>query len=159
MYPGWRMRIYHNVTSAQADQAEFLCQLECDHPSLDLCDVRRIPELARHHVLEDKVDLGRWWRFLVLGDPTVRMFGIRDLDMFMLPRERDAVARWEQEGTHQFYIMRDTPQARKRAGILMPIKVTRTVGQKEAEGHQTLSGRLLGRRQLHELQSQQRAQD
>ena len=69
------------------------------------------------------MDLGRWWRFLVLGDPTVRMFGIRDLDMFMLTRERDAVARWEQEGHHQFYIMRDTPQARNRAGILMPIKV------------------------------------
>ena len=123
LYPGWRMRIYHNVTSGQADQAEFLCQLECDHPSLDLCDVRRIPELARHQELEDRVDLGRWWRFLVLGDPTVRMFGIRDLDMFMLTRERDAVARWEQEGRHQFYIMRDTPQARNRAGILMPIKV------------------------------------
>ena len=111
------------MTSGQADQAEFLCQLECDHPSLDLCDVRRIPELARHQELEDRVDLGRWWRFLVLGDPTVRMFGIRDLDMFMLTRERDAVARWEQEGRHQFYIMRDTPQARNRAGILMPIKV------------------------------------
>ena len=42
--------------------------------------------------------------------------------MFMLERERAAVSAWE-EGAEQFYIMRDTPQARNRAGILMPIKV------------------------------------
>ena len=72
----------------------------------------------------------------MLGDPTVRMFGIRDLDMFMLPRERAAVASWER-GEDQFYIMRDTPQARNRAGILMPIKVsimlTLENGQKMSE--------------------------
>ena len=68
------------------------------------------------------MDLGRWWRFIVLGDPTVRRFGIRDLDMYMLDRERDAVRQWEEDGSKQFYILRDTPQARNRAGILMPIK-------------------------------------
>ena len=47
--------------------------------------------------------------------------------MFMLERERAAVSAWE-EGAEQFYIMRDTPQARNRAGILMPIKVG-TLGQ------------------------------
>ena len=46
----------------------------------------------------------------------------RDLDMFMLERERAAVSAWE-AGAEQFYVMRDTPQARNRAGILMPIKV------------------------------------
>ena len=29
LYPGWRMRIYHNVTSDQPDQQEFLCKLQC----------------------------------------------------------------------------------------------------------------------------------
>ena len=127
LYPGWRMRIYHNVTSDQADQAEFLCSLQCGHQALDLCDIRDIPQLSQHQVLETRVDLGRWWRFVVLGDPTVKMFSIRDLDMYMLPRERDAVDTWlagnYTRDRRQFYIMRDTPQARNRAGILMPIKV------------------------------------
>ena len=43
--------------------------------------------------------------------------------MFMLERERAAVSAWE-AGAEQFYVMRDTPQARNRAGILMPIKVS-----------------------------------
>ena len=63
---------------------------------------------------------------MVLGDPTVKMFGVRDLDMYMLAREREAVRVWEMgnytDKEKQFYIMRDTPQARNRAGILMPIK-------------------------------------
>ena len=65
-------------------------------------------------VLETKVDLGRWWRFVVLRDPTVRMFHVRDLDMYMLPREVDAMDMWEGgNGNYttqrkQFYVMRDT---------------------------------------------------
>ena len=63
---------------------------------------------------------------MVLGDPTVRMFGVRDLDMYMLPREREAVTVWEMGNytnkVKQFYIMRDTPSARNKAGIIMPIK-------------------------------------
>ena len=49
-YPGWRMRIYHNVTTDQADQAQYLCDLVCKNPSLDLCDVRTVPELIKHEV-------------------------------------------------------------------------------------------------------------
>ena len=50
LYPGWRMRIYHNVTKDQEDQAQYLCQLHCQHHLLDLCDVRTIPELVKHQV-------------------------------------------------------------------------------------------------------------
>ena len=50
LYPGWRMRIYHNVTRDQEDQAQYLCQLQCQHHFLDLCDVRTIPELVKHQV-------------------------------------------------------------------------------------------------------------
>ena len=50
LYPGWRMRIYHNVTKDQADQAQYLCQLYCKHQILDLCHVRDIPELVKHQV-------------------------------------------------------------------------------------------------------------
>ena len=121
LYPGWRMRIYHNVTSEQPDQQEFLCDLECKYSYLDLCDVRQVPDLAAHADLEHKIDLGRAWRFVVLGDPTVRKFGLRDLDMYMLQRERDAVRDWE-IGSNQFYVMRDTPQGRNSAGFYMPMK-------------------------------------
>ena len=123
VYPGWRMRIYHNVTMGQADQAQFLCNLQCRYHDLDLCDVRQQPELVSHQSLESRVDLGRWWRFIVMGDPTVSLFGVRDLDMFMTRRERDAVGVWEEQEDHkQFYILRDTPQSRNKAGTLMPIK-------------------------------------
>jgi len=121
LYPGWRMRIYHNVTSDQSDQQDFLCKLQCSYSYLDLCDVRQVPELVDHQDLETSIDLGRAWRFIVLGDPTVRMFGIRDLDMYMLPRERAAMTNWE-NGGRQFYVMRDTPQGRNKAGFMMAMK-------------------------------------
>ena len=64
---------------------------------------------------------------MVLGDPTVKMFGVRDLDMYILPREREAVRVWEMgnysASLMQFYLMRDTPSARNKAGVIMPIKV------------------------------------
>ena len=121
IYPGWRMRIYHNVTSDQPDQLDFLCTLHCKYSYLDLCNVREVPELSDHQDLEDKIDMGRAWRFIVLGDPTVRKFGVRDLDMYMLHRERDAVSDWERSSS-MFYVMRDTPQGRNSAGVFMPIK-------------------------------------
>lgn len=121
LYPGWRMRIYHNVTTNQADELAFLCKLYCDYSYLDLCDVRQTPSLADHADLEDTVDMGRAWRFVVLGDPTVRMFGVRDLDSYLLERERDVVRDWVRRGD-QFYVMRDTPIGRNSAGYFMPIK-------------------------------------
>ena len=91
-------RTFLNVS---VEQAEYLCNLHCSHHHLDLCDVRDQPELQQHQHLQSRVDLGRWWRFIVLGDPTVRRFGIRDLDMYMLDRERDAVKQWEEDGGKQ----------------------------------------------------------
>ena len=37
-------------------------------------------------------------RVQVLGDATVRRFGSRDVDSWLLPRERAAVADWEARG-------------------------------------------------------------
>ena len=122
LYPGWRMRIYHNVTTTQVDELAFLCNLHCTHSYLDLCDIRTVPALAAHKDLETTIDMGRAWRFVVLGDPTVRFFGVRDLDSFLLQRERDVVTEWMRKGDKQFYIMRDTPIGRNSAGYLMPIK-------------------------------------
>ena len=65
--------------------------------------------------LNQDFPIGRFWRFQALGDPTVRsqgsqqnicmarMFNIRkfasrDVDSWILPRERDAVNDWEDRG-------------------------------------------------------------
>ena len=120
-YPGFRLRMYHNLTK-EHDQLGFLCDLYCKNPHMDMCDMRHVPELSSHLDLESIVDLGRAWRFAVLGDPTVRLFGVRDLDMFILQREVDAMHDWKQDGTKQFYVLRDTPERRMRAGYIMPIK-------------------------------------
>ena len=121
LYSGWRMRIYHNVTEEQRDQAAFLCNLTCSYSHLDLCDVRTIPQLAAHKDLESSLAIGRAWRFIVLGDPTIRMFGVRDLDSYLLQRERDVVTHWVERHEKQIYIMRDTPQKRNKANYLMPM--------------------------------------
>ena len=83
------MRIYHNLTTDTPDELNFFCELKCSYDYLDLCDVRKIPELIEHRDIEDILDFGRAWRFIVLGDPTVHKFGVRDLDMFILERERE----------------------------------------------------------------------
>ena len=120
-YPGWRLRLYHNLTQDH-DQMGFLCKLYCDNPHMDLCDMREVPELISHIDLEGTVDLGRAWRFAVLGDPTVRLFGVRDLDMFILKRELAAMQEWMEDDSKQFYVLRDTPEKKMRAGYRMPIK-------------------------------------
>ena len=120
-YPGWRLRMYHNLTKDH-DQMGYLCDLYCKNPHMDMCDVRQVPELVSHIDLESFIDLGRAWRFAVLGDPTVKLFGVRDLDMFILGRELAAVKEWMEDDSKQFYVMRDTPEKKMRAGYRMPIK-------------------------------------
>ena len=62
---------------------------------------------------------GRGWRKKVfvlillfnwqaLGDPTVEMFGSRDVDSYLMPREKAAVDEWMKK-QRQFHIMRDGP--------------------------------------------------
>ena len=64
LYPGWRMRIYHNVTSAQPAALASLCSLYCGHQHVDLCDTRRLPGLGD---LNTQFPVGRFWRFQVRG--------------------------------------------------------------------------------------------
>ena len=44
----------------------------------------------------------------VLADPTVSVFGSRDVDSYLTPRERAAVSAWMVSGK-QFNVMRDGP--------------------------------------------------
>ena len=47
VYPGFRMRIYHNLTADQPSQSfDALCDLYCQYPHVDLCDVRDLPGIV-----------------------------------------------------------------------------------------------------------------
>lgn len=83
MYPGFRMRVYHNITGSKA---KTLCGLYCQNKHIDFCNVT-------NHKLKDVINTnksfrnGMFWRFLPLGDPTVKNFFSRDLDAYILDRE------------------------------------------------------------------------
>ena len=62
LYPGWRMRIYHNVTE---DDEVFphMCDLYCRYPHVDTCDMRHHPTEGD---LQGAYPAGMMWRFLVM---------------------------------------------------------------------------------------------
>ena len=64
LYPGWRMRIYHNITE---DDEVFphMCDLYCNHPHVDTCDMRLHPTEGD---LQDRFPAGMMWRFLVISN-------------------------------------------------------------------------------------------
>jgi len=105
LYPDWRLRIYHNVSQGEPAWQK-LCNLYCRHQHVDLCDVRQLPKIGD---LNKKFPVGRFWRFQVLGDPTVEVFASRDVDSFLLPREKAAVGQWLEDSGKQFHMMRDLP--------------------------------------------------
>ena len=68
-----------------------LCQLYCKNNFVDLCDVTNLPSLGDLSHIN-----GMFWRFLPMGDPTVEKFISRDVDSWLLRREREAVREWEE---------------------------------------------------------------
>ena len=58
---------------------------------MDFCDTRDLPGIGD---LNTNFPVGRFWRFQVLGDPTVSMFGSRDTDSLLSEREEAAVRDW-----------------------------------------------------------------
>ncbi|XP_023324060.1 uncharacterized protein LOC111698059 isoform X2 [Eurytemora carolleeae] len=106
-YPGWRIRIYHNITRLEPDRMtrQELCRLYCTYHLIDLCDVTNLPSVGN---LNERSPVGRLWRFQPAGDPTVDAFACRDIDSYMLDREVFAVKDWL-KSPHQYHIMRDGP--------------------------------------------------
>ncbi|XP_063870040.1 uncharacterized protein LOC135105628 isoform X1 [Scylla paramamosain] len=104
-YPGFLMRVYHNVSATDDTATAFLCRLVCTHAHVDLCDVTRLPVLGN---LVRQGVVGRAWRFAVLGDPTVDLFLSRDSDSWLLDREVAAVQEWLSSDL-TFHVMRDHP--------------------------------------------------
>ena len=104
-----------------------LCKLYCTFDHVDFCDTRYhnnkfflcivgFRVLPSSGNLNQDFPVGRFWRFQALGDPTVRLepfninncivwilkirkFASRDVDSWILPRERDAVNDWEDKGS------------------------------------------------------------
>ena len=97
------MRIYHNVSKSDGHLRQRMCRLYCDNDHVDLCDVRNLPSEGNFY---KRLPIGRFWRFLPLGDPTVRMFQSRDIDSYISEREVEAVRDWVNSG-EQFHVMRD----------------------------------------------------
>lgn len=46
LYPGWIMRIYHNVTYTDLYGYKELCRLYCENDHVDLCYVHELPGLG-----------------------------------------------------------------------------------------------------------------
>ena len=46
VYPGFMMRIYHNVSAEDGAGTAFLCKMVCVHAHVDLCDVTNLPTLG-----------------------------------------------------------------------------------------------------------------
>ncbi|CAL4122428.1 unnamed protein product, partial [Meganyctiphanes norvegica] len=53
--------------------------------------------------------IGKMWRFLVMADPLVSDFLVRDVDSVILPREVAAVEEWLYNSTAVLHAMRDHP--------------------------------------------------
>lgn len=105
-YPGWIMRIYHNLTNSQV--FSYLCPLRCRHRHMvDLCHVDQIRNEEINSALIHRLN-PRMWRFLVMVDPLVDRFLSRDIDSDIIPREAAAVRQWL-KSNYTFHVMRDHP--------------------------------------------------
>lgn len=103
-YPGWIMRLYHNLSLQDSHEKQVICNLWCKYPHFDACHVEHLPE----PLCNKKEIFGMMWRFFVLGDPLVDRFIVRDLDSIIYQREVDAVKEWIESGK-TWHAMRDHP--------------------------------------------------
>ena len=94
VYPGWKVRIYHNSSIAP----EIMAQLRM----LDNAELVEELEIKGGSVA------GMFWRFLIADDTSVDRYIVRDADSRPSWRERAAVNEWISSG-RTFHIMRDNP--------------------------------------------------
>ncbi|XP_066974097.1 uncharacterized protein [Macrobrachium rosenbergii] len=113
VYPDWVIRFYHRMDLHNATVRNWLCDLSCIYPQLDLCHVENLPVFGNITYA-----FGRVWRFAPMGDALVDRYMVRDADSPILQREVDAVEDWIKDGTC-FHAMRDYPRhgARMLAGM------------------------------------------
>lgn len=92
IYPGWRCRFYCDDTVPAATRSALISAG---------AEVKMMPRPSRYSD-------GLFWRFLVMNDPAVVRFMIRDCDAVINSRERRAVDEWIASGL-LFHVMRDSP--------------------------------------------------
>ena len=62
LYPGWRVRVYHNITEDDTKAFSQFCHLYCKYDFIDFCDTRQLPTVGD---LNNQFPIGRFWRFQV----------------------------------------------------------------------------------------------
>ena len=111
-YPGWIIRIYHNVIDEPDSEGyEQLCKVYCRYSNMDLCSVPLLADRIGNtsHPIDPALIRGlnpRMYRYLVMMDPNVDLFISRDVDSIIFPREVDAVREWL-PSNYTFHLMRD----------------------------------------------------
>ena len=113
-YPGWIVRIYHNIRDQGGPEREAhnqLCDIFCRFHNVDLCSV---PLLVKN-IGNDTMPIDpallqglnpKMFRYLVMFDPNVDVFISRDVDSIIWRREVDAVEEWL-KSNYTFHVMRD----------------------------------------------------
>ena len=114
-YPGWVIRIYHNIADDPTTENEAhnqLCRVFCRYDNVDLCSVPLLTERIGNKTIPIDPQLlrglnGRMFRYLVMLDPNVDIFISRDVDSLIFQREVDAVDQWIHQSNYTFHVMRD----------------------------------------------------
>ena len=89
-YPGWVIRIYHNIRDRGGPEKEAqnnLCDIFCRFHHVDLCSVPLLSERIGNKTIpiDPKLIDGlnpKMFRFLVMLDPNVDVFISRDVDRY-----------------------------------------------------------------------------
>ena len=113
-YPGWVVRIYHNIRDHGGPEREAhdqLCDIYCRFHNVDLCSVPLLVERIGNKTIPIDPALltgfnPKMYRYLVMLDPNVDVFVSRDVDSIIWPREVDAGAEWL-KSNYTFHVMRD----------------------------------------------------
>ncbi|XP_046640966.1 uncharacterized protein LOC124326279 isoform X2 [Daphnia pulicaria] len=106
-YPGWVVRIYHQLKSDDVDSWKALndvLDLKGNGDHIDLCNATQV---IRNRHLGDIFEMT--WRWLPMLDDMVDTLMSRDSDSVIITREQDAVAEWL-ASNKTYHIMRDHPQ-------------------------------------------------
>lgn len=113
-YPGWIVRIYHNIQMDQEVAGPHLCNVYCHSTNMDLCSVPWMVQQIRNRTSLWPVqpDLlaqmnPRMYRYLAMMDTNVDVVISRDIDSLILPREVYAVKQWL-DSAYTFHVMRDS---------------------------------------------------
>lgn len=94
IYPEWIIRFYVSIDTP-LDIIRLLLSMKCEI----------ILTIMKHQHLPNNFH-GMFWRFFIANDESVERYLVRDVDSYVIQRERDAVLDWIREGK-MFHVMRD----------------------------------------------------